>query len=59
MHQWVALTDNSDQAEDVAAITGYLKVSIQVTGVNDKAIQIEVDEKGLQEANEEDIWMPS
>jgi len=43
----------------VAAITGYLKICIQITAVKDKSIQIEQDEVGLTEGDAKDIWMPS
>ena len=40
LHQWVALTNNSEGSLDASEITGYLKLSIQVTGPNDTAIKI-------------------
>ena len=51
MHQWIALTDTSAQSKSVSDITGYLKLSIQITGKDDKAVALkEDDDEERQEA---------
>jgi len=48
LHQWVALIDNSAESEDVSAITGYLKLSIQVTGPKDAPIEIKEEQDAVE-----------
>lgn len=44
MHEWIALTDNSSQSKSVSDITGYLKLSIQITGKDDQAVALKEDD---------------
>lgn len=48
LHQWVALIDNSADSVDCSVITGYMKLSIQVTGPKDPPIEIAVEEEGAK-----------
>lgn len=58
MHQWVAIIDNSGSSEDVSAIAGYLKVSIQVTGEYDTPTDISEDVEEMDDGEETPILVP-
>jgi hypothetical protein len=53
-HQWVAM--NAPNSDNPTEIKAYLKVSIQVCGPNDSAVQLKED--GAL-ANESNVMMPS
>ena len=58
MHQWVAVIDNSGNSEDVSAIAGYLKVSIQVTGEYDEPTDISEDVEEMDDGEETPVLVP-
>lgn len=43
LHKWLAISD--PYGEDYTEVTGYLKVSISITGVGDESIKIEDDDR--------------
>ena len=57
-HQWVATIDNSTTSEDLSAITGYMKLSIQVTGELDTPIEISEDSEMHDDGEETPVLIP-
>lgn len=58
LHQWVALIDNSATTKSISDITGYLKLSVQITGPKDKAIEIGEDNTITDPSAETNVLMP-
>lgn len=56
-HQWLALS-NPDGA-DFNEITGYLKVSISISGPGDEQIQLAEDTAGLDKTDGDKVMMPA
>jgi len=47
LHQWVAIIDTSPLSNKKREITGYIKLSIQVTGDNDEILEITEDSNDI------------
>ena len=56
MHQWLALTDNSPI--NYGKITGYLKVSLQITGNKDTIIPIK-EEVHIESQGPNNLLIPT
>ena len=58
LHQWVALIDNSHNTKSISDITGYLKLSVQITGSKDAALDIGQDDTVVDPSEETNVLMP-